>query len=393
MKSLLQSILHKSSFAEKAFRNAAWLIGFCILFITTQFYLNTQVLLHHETTESNVDYVVVNKKINNNMMGNSSLTMFNQDEINDFKKQSFILAIDSIISNQYGIMAQTGGNLAFSTQLFFESVPDTFLDIQPKHWQWQQGDQTLPIILSQDFLNLYNFGFALSQHLPQMSEETMQQIPFQITIYNQSGQEQFQAVIAGFTKRYSSILVPHAFMEYANQKFGQNTSQKPSRLIIQHKPAQKAQLFKYLEEHQLTTNQEKNSFDNLQLILKIVFGSLAFMGFFILTLSFIQVYQSIRIQVSEAANEINILLLLGYSPKRIQSYFIQPIIKQLFILILIALFITGLVQVLLSQYLQTFHLTISLFLHGQIFILACLLGLCVYYLLRKKTYQTFHQYL
>jgi hypothetical protein len=393
MKSLLQRILHHASFVEKIFRSLAWLLGFCILFITFQFYLNANQLLYHETNEAQANYVVVNKKINNSMMGNAALTVFNQTEINDLKNQPFVQAIDSIVSNQYSIMAQTGGNMAFSTQLFFEAVPDSFLDIQPKNWHWHQGDQTLPIMLSQDFLNLYNFGFALSQHLPQMSEETMQQIPFQITIYNSDKQEQFQAVIAGFTKRYSSILVPNEFMNYANQQYGQTQSPRPSRLIVQHNPSQKAELLKYLEQHQLTTNQEKNSFDNLQFMLKMVFSSLAFMGLFILTLSFIQVYQSIRIQVSKAANEINILLLLGYTPKVIQGYFIKPVIKQVVLFVIITLIITSFVQVLFAQFLQTYHLTLSLYVSWKIIVLACLLALCVYYLLRKKTYQTFHQYL
>ena len=53
-----------------------------------------------------------------------------------------------------------------STDMFFESVPDEFVDIKLDKWHFDESTHTIPIIIPRNYLNLYNFGFAQSRSLP-----------------------------------------------------------------------------------------------------------------------------------------------------------------------------------------------------------------------------------
>ncbi len=215
---------------------AALLIGFLLLFLAIQLYIDANALLNtSQQKKDGYDYLVVNKRITNDMMGDNAKSSFTLEEIEKLKQQKAIEQTGLITSNEYGITANTLGQLAFSTQLFFESVPDEYLDIAPETWQWKEGDKTVPVILSADYLNLYNFGFAFSQGLPQMSEESIKAIPFNVTIYDATHEEHFVANVVGLTQRYSSVLVPADFMNYANAHYGANKTKGISRIILKTK--------------------------------------------------------------------------------------------------------------------------------------------------------------
>ena len=47
-----------------------------------------------------------------------------------------------------------------SSEIFFESVPDGFLDVTLEQWKWSEGDTTVPIVLPRSYINMYNFTFA-----------------------------------------------------------------------------------------------------------------------------------------------------------------------------------------------------------------------------------------
>ena len=47
-----------------------------------------------------------------------------------------------------------------STDMFFESVPDGFVDVNLDKWVFNENEPVIPIIIPRNYLNLYNFGFA-----------------------------------------------------------------------------------------------------------------------------------------------------------------------------------------------------------------------------------------
>ena len=77
-------------------------------------------------------------------------------------------------------MEQVG--LKMSTDLFFESVPDAYVDVNSEQWYFDFEEPVVPIIIPRNYLNLYNFGFAQSRSLPQLSEGVMGLLNLEIRI-------------------------------------------------------------------------------------------------------------------------------------------------------------------------------------------------------------------
>jgi hypothetical protein len=61
-------------------------------------------------------------------------------------------------------------------------VPDEFLDVNTPDWQWNATSTFIPMIIPNMFLDMYNFGYAQSQHLPQLSQDLIKTLPVQINI-------------------------------------------------------------------------------------------------------------------------------------------------------------------------------------------------------------------
>lgn len=380
----LQQILQvkKNRFSWLSY--VALMIGFLLLLLTAQLYLDANRLLSNpQQKEDGFEYLVVNKKITNEMMGDNTRSYFSDEEITQCRNQQAVNELGLIISNRYSITANTLGQLAFSTQLFFESVPEPFMDIHPEGWHWKQEDQKIPIILSADYLNLYNFGFALSQGLPQMSEETIRQIPFNVTIYDQQHEAHFVANVVGFTQRYSSVLVPAEFMQYANEAFGNTKANAISRLIIKTKEPDQPALVKFLEEHDYSTQNEKLKSSKLKTITNTVFAICGFVGVFVLLLSFILLLMYLKLMIIESGNKLQLLSILGYSPKVLQTQYSQRSIQLLLGLIVLALILTAACQYVLSVYLKTYALHVSVAVSWQVIVLALLLSGLVIYLIRS----------
>ena len=87
------------------------------------------------------------------------------------KGQPFVRDVGAFTPADYRVKGTVGmGGVQLSTYLFFEAVPDRFLDVTSGKWKYEPGDGDIPIIIPRNYLNLYNYGFAKSQGLPQISE-------------------------------------------------------------------------------------------------------------------------------------------------------------------------------------------------------------------------------
>lgn len=120
-----------------------------------------------------------------------------------------------------------------STDMFFESVPDEFVDIKLDKWHFDEETHTIPIIIPRNYLNLYNFGFAQSRSLPKLSEGLMGLIQMDIMMRGNGRVEQYKGNIVGFSNRLNTILVPQSFMNWANKNFAPDAEAQPARLIIE----------------------------------------------------------------------------------------------------------------------------------------------------------------
>ena len=125
--------------------------------------------------------------------------------------------------------------------------------------------------------------------------------------------EQFKGKIVGFSNRLNTILVPQAFMDWANQRFAPGKEARPSRLIVEVKnPADTAVSDYFQQQHyepEATAGCRKNdAFPAL--ITGIVMG----VGLFISILSFYILMLSIFLLLQKNTVKLENLLLIGYSP-------------------------------------------------------------------------------
>ncbi|MES2730407.1 MAG: FtsX-like permease family protein [Bacteroidota bacterium] len=312
MKRLLTKILWgKQSKWQFALAGIGFLLGLLILLVSLQLYLDVQRVLD-EKARNTADYLILNKDISfANTLGFANST-FSEVEIDSLRRQPFVKRLGEFNTSQFQATVETNQTIPFYTVLFFESVPDAFLDEIPGGWRWNEASEQLPIIVSQEFLNLYNFGFALSQGLPQLSRGTLKLLPLTVVISGPKGQRKYNARIVGFSDRIASVLVPDSFMRWANQHIGPDQTKPPSRLMVQVNDASNPAIADYLTRFSYQTNNDKLKASQTGRIIQVVMSLIGIVGIFFIVLSFIIFTSNFRVIIAEAKDEIALLLQLGY---------------------------------------------------------------------------------
>jgi hypothetical protein len=323
---------------------AGSLVGFILLLSVTQFYFEMNYVLKTNEDLINPDFIVINKQVS--MLETLELrkSTFSKDEIEKIRNQSFAEGVAGFISNDFALSAFTESDNFpdFYTDLFFEAVPDEFLDVKSDEWKWNKGQTTIPIILPQDYLNLYNFGFAPSQGLPQISPSMIKRVNFKISIYGKGRQAEFNGKIVGFSNRINSILVPYNFLSWANEEFGKGQEPKISRLVIVSKNPADPEIVSFLNSCGYETIRENLKSSRLNIILKCIISFLGGLGLMIIILALLVFILSFQLIINKSAEKIRKLSLLGYHYREISKVYIlnlSKIIAVIAILTSIAIFL------------------------------------------------------
>lgn len=308
----------------------AWIGSFCGFFLvlgTLQYYLDFKELLTVKNDWIHPEYIVINKKVSLlSTLGKSR--GFSEKEIEDLSALDIVNKLGRFNSNLFkasgNFMPETGdiSGMQLYADLFFESLPAEFVDVRTESWSWQEGDPTVPIVVPADYLKLYNFGFAPSQNLPQISEKTLQTVTFGINIDSMGQPIKYRGRIAGFSNRIQSILVPESFLNYANKNFaGQTTAREPARLILSVKDPASRELSKYLDDHGYEANSEQLKNARLSNVLRIIALLLAGLALVIIFLSILGFIQYSQLALYRSAYEINTLLDIGMSPSKLFFFY------------------------------------------------------------------------
>ncbi len=143
------------------------------------------------------------------------------------------------------------------------------------------------MIISRDYLTLYNFGFASSAGLPQMSEGLMSGIPLELTLTSEDGtrMKRFKGHVAGYSNRLNTILVPDEFMRIENAELGSGATRNPSRLVVDVNSPGDVAISEYLEARDLEVAGDKSG-ASASFLLKVVTGVTVAIGAVITLLSF-----------------------------------------------------------------------------------------------------------
>jgi hypothetical protein len=377
LNTLLKKLIRTSSGSS---RNTMAVIGLFIAMLlilaAVQIQANYQQILYSKTSQDSIaDFLVINKTVTNKNIGETTLS---SAEINDLKHQPFVEKIGALTPSHFRVGVQSvSRQIPFYSDFFFESVPDEFLDVNTPDWKWDATSNFIPMIIPNMFLDMYNFGFAQSQHLPQLSQDLIKNLPVQINIQTPNGIVNYYGKVVGFSDRISSVLVPQLFMNWANKKFGTNANQQPSRVVIQTKNAADAQLTTYLSKHNLSTSTEKTRFEKYRSIINAavaiswVTGSLMFLFALLVFTLFIQ------LTIASAKQEIVLLITLGAAPKQLQSFLRRQFLPANIITIVITLVMIIVLQFVLQKTLAQQNIFISKYISYYTIIAAAIIVLLI----------------
>jgi hypothetical protein len=211
--------------------------GLFLLGACSQAYLTFHRVLSKQKDLLGADFLVINKKVSLLNTISGSAGRFSEEDIQELRGLKGVGNVGAFRSSNFKVRAHFNAGLGseipgLTTDLFFESVPDGFLDLEDVRWEWQAGDSELPMIIPSDYLKMYNFGFARGQGLPIVPESVLKNIHFDVLISGNGKSGYFKAYIAGFTERVPSVLVPDGFLDWANKEYGSGSNPKPDRVIV-----------------------------------------------------------------------------------------------------------------------------------------------------------------
>jgi len=259
---------------------------------------------------------IVNKEVKTSLFGKSN-TVFTKDEISEIERQSFVRSVAGFTQSHFEVFAWFSfgtQNTGLSTELFFESTPDRYLDHKSDQWKWDESTRLIPIIIPRDYVNLYNFGFAGTQGLPQVSESLMQELTFNIKLTGNSLSETFTGRIVGFSNDLNTILVPETFLKWANNRFGNaDKKDKITRLIVEVKnPADTNITTFFASKPDYVIGHNKGESGKLSFFLNLLIMAILVVGALILLPSLCLMLLSINLIVYKNEKILGNLLLIGY---------------------------------------------------------------------------------
>ena len=180
----------------------ASLIGLVIVLLALQFYIDIKPMFSSEDSFMRRDYIVLTKTVSSvgSLLGSSA--EFSDTELDDLARQPWVRKVGQFTTPQYRIYGSlTFGNRGLRTYLFYESVPDEFIDELPDGWGFDPAEGKVPVIVSRDYLSLYNFGFAATRNMPKISEGMIGMVPVQLTLTGNGRSETVEGRIVGFSTR------------------------------------------------------------------------------------------------------------------------------------------------------------------------------------------------
>lgn len=313
---LLRQHISVPQFTGFAFAN---LFGMLIVLLGYQFYCDVLPVFTSQDSFMKADYLIVSKRIGTASTISGRDNSFNNAEIDDISSQKFIKKIGNFTSTEYKVDAHMGinGQSILSSELFFESVPDEFVDASLKDWKYDEGSREVPIILPRTYINMYNFGFAQSRSLPKISDGLIGMIDFRIYIHGNGHQDEYKGKVIGFSNRLNTILVPQKFMDWSNKYYSPAEKSNPTRLIIEVSNPADENITKYLDDKGYEVDSDKLQSGKTTYFLRMIVMIVMAVGIVISILSFYILMLSIYLLVQKNTSKLENLLLIGYSPIRV----------------------------------------------------------------------------
>lgn len=367
------------------------LLGMSIILGGVQFYQDVQPVFTSGDSFMKPEYLVVAKRVSSLRTLSGKAPSFKEREIAEVEEQPFVKSVGCFVPAQFDVNASLGSaelGFRFSTEMFFEAIPNDYVDVDISQWEYQPGDEVIPIVLPRNYLNLYNFGFAGSRGLPALSEGVVGMVNMNFHLRGSAQSCQMRGRVVDFSDRLNTILVPKSFMDYANAMLSPNQKPVISRLIIEVGNPADERIAQFLQENGYVTESGGGDAGRMTYFLRLIVGIVMGIGLVICALSFYVLLLSIYLLLQKHTEKMDHLLLIGYSPSSVAAPFHGlSLFLNLFVLILS----WGVVHVLRLYYLplltdvypmlevSSMHLVILI--GGGLF---ALVGVLNYWAIRRK---------
>lgn len=331
---LIWKLLRKHiSIFELAVFFVANLIGMAVILAGVQIYSDVKPMLTGERSLIGNEYMIVTRPVERVGIGAPT---FSTDDINDLREQPFVVDIGLFAASQF----EVDGSIVFkgrrlSTMMFFEAVPDNFIDVTSREWRFKPGDTTIPIILPRNYLNLYNFGFSQTQKLPQITEDMIKRVELGIRLSGNGHRDDYVGRVVGFSDRLNTILVPMEFMSWANEHYADAHADEPTRLILEVENPGAPEVTSYLAEHGYAAEDKPSESSKALFLLKVCVAVIVGIGIIFSILSIIILTLSIYLLLQKNITKLENLVLIGYTPSRVaMPYNMMTLVLNLSVLVL-----------------------------------------------------------
>ena len=291
--------------------------GMLVVLFGYQFYNDVLPVFTRQDTFLKSDYLVVSKRIGVSTTISGSDNTFTEQETEELSRQKFSKRVGRFTSAEYKVYASMGiqGQNILNSEIFLESVPDSFVDVPKSEWIFDKDTREVPVLLPQSYINIYNFGFAESHSLPKISTGVIGAVDLTFLIHSQDGRDvKYKGRVIGFSNRLNTVLVPQSFIEWSNNNFAPGETSRPNRLLLDvSNPADDA-LTKFLDRHGYDVDTDKLDAGKTTFFLRMIVFIVMAVGAVITVLAFYILMLSIYLLVQKNSEKLETLLLIGYSP-------------------------------------------------------------------------------
>lgn len=315
------------------------LFGVMIILFGFQFYNDVVPVFTSGDSFMKTNYLIINKSIGTASTISGRSNTFSNSDISELEDQKFVSGVGKFTSAAYKVDASMGvqGVNILNSELFIESVPDKFVDVPLDKWKYDEGSNTVPIILPRSYITMYNFGFAQSHSLPKISEGLVGMIDFTLLVHGNGREGQFKGRVIGFSPRLNSILVPQSFMDWSNREYSSNSDNAPTRLIVEVDNPTDSKVTGFMESHGYDTADNNMDAEKITYFLKLLVTIVIAVGLVISVLSIYILMLSIYLLVQKNSAKLENLLLIGYSPASVALPYQTLTLSLNFMVLVIAL--------------------------------------------------------
>ena len=300
--------------------------------------------------EKDNNHFILSKNISFFNTFKKDLAYFNDRDITDLLSAPGIKRVDNIFISEFSCRFIVAGNINYYSEIFLEGVDNKFLTVDTSSFHWKNDNESIPLIISKEFLQLYNYSFARSNNLPILTELTAKLLPLTLQVNSYKGSTYHKAHIHGFSDRYLSILAPVEFINWANNQYNSKkiSNQESSKIVVEVDADSGKSFLEFIEKYNYVVHHNKSSISenikvaNLMIFFFVILGSVL-----VIVSQLLLFYSNKMILLQEKVSIIK-LTYIGYSFKEIKTV----LFKYTFTIILASLVVAILCSIVTIYYIM-----------------------------------------